>query len=100
MQEAPRWLRSGAQGSQSPNAELTGLDSSPQMVAAAQRDFPGCRWVVGDIASWSTAVSDSFDVVFSNAALQWVANHATAYPRLMQRVAPGGAFAAQVPNNL
>lgn len=38
-----------------------------------------------------------FDVVFSNAALQWVGEHATVFPLLMRRVAVGGALAVQMP---
>lgn len=82
-----------------PHAELTGLDSSPQMIEAARRDLPGCRWLVGDIAAWSADETDPFDVVFSNAALQWVPDHAAVYPRLMGQVAPSGALAVQVPFN-
>src|SRR5262249_37352599 len=40
------------------------------------------------------------DVVFSNAALQWVPDHAALFPRLLEQVASGGALASQVPANL
>ena len=83
-----------------PQAELTGLDSSPQMIEQARRDFPTCRWLVGEIASWSAAGSGRYDVIFSNAALQWVGDHATVFPQLISLVAPGGALAVQVPCNL
>jgi trans-aconitate 2-methyltransferase len=38
-----------------------------------------------------------FDIVFSNAALQWVPDHGQLFPRLFARVAPGGALAVQMP---
>jgi trans-aconitate 2-methyltransferase len=82
-----------------PQAELAGLDSSPQMIEQARRDFPKIRWLLGDITSWSAGPGPSFDVIFSNAALQWVPDHAMIYPQVMNRVAPGGAFAVQVPYN-
>ncbi len=41
-----------------------------------------------------------FDIVFSNAALQWLPYHDRLYPALFNRVAPGGALAIQVPANL
>lgn len=41
-----------------------------------------------------------YDVVFSNAALQWLPDHATLYPRLFSHVAPGGALAVQIPSSL
>lgn len=81
-----------------PGATLLGVDNSREMLASAQRDFPGPTWVEADIAFW--APNRTFDVVFSNATLQWVPDHATLLPRLFALVATDGAFAMQVPNNL
>jgi trans-aconitate 2-methyltransferase len=91
-----------------PDAEISGLDSSPEMIAAAKRDYPDRNWAVGDIASWPngdgrfdvTGGDRRFDIVFSNAAMQWVPDHAALYPRIFRRVAPGGALAVQVPCNI
>jgi trans-aconitate 2-methyltransferase len=82
-----------------PTAELTGLDSSPEMIDSARRAYPQGRWVVGDIAAWAAGDDGPFDVVFSNAALQWVDDHAATYPRLLGHAALGGALAVQMPNN-
>jgi trans-aconitate 2-methyltransferase len=82
-----------------PGAALSGLDSSDAMIAAARRDFPQWTWSVGDIAGWQ-GDGQSYDLVFSNAALQWVPDHARLLPRLLDRVAPGGALAVQVPANI
>ncbi len=81
-----------------PGAALLGVDNSAAMLASARRDFPAPTWVEADIASWTP--ERTFDVVFSNAALQWVPNHAALLPRLFASVATGGAFALQVPANL
>jgi trans-aconitate 2-methyltransferase len=83
-----------------PGAELTGLDSSSEMIDAARRALPECRWLASDIADWAATEREPFDVIFSNAALQWVSDHATIFPTLLERVAPGGALAVQMPNNL
>ncbi len=53
-----------------PQAEIAGLDSSPAMVARASGDFPQFEWIEGDVSAWQS--DEPFDVVFSNAALQWV----------------------------
>jgi trans-aconitate 2-methyltransferase len=80
-----------------PRAELTGIDNSPAMLAAARSAYPAGTWVDADIASW---VADRpFDVVFSNAALQWIPDHARLLPHLLEHVARGGALAVQVPAN-
>jgi trans-aconitate 2-methyltransferase len=81
-----------------PDAELTGLDSSEAMIAAARRNAPDRTWALGDIAGWKAETP--YDLVFSNAALHWVPDHAALYPHLVAQLAPGGALAVQVPNNL
>jgi trans-aconitate 2-methyltransferase len=39
-------------------------------------------------------------LIYSNAALQWVPDHATLYPELLSRVSAGGALAVQIPANI
>jgi trans-aconitate 2-methyltransferase len=81
-----------------PLAAVTGIDNSAAMLAAAQRGFPKQTWLQGDIARWQPEAP--FDVVFSNAALQWVSDHRREFPRLLTHVATGGALAVQMPANL
>ena len=83
-----------------PDAEIIGLDSSPEMIARARADAPTSRWIVGDIAAWAASEGDEFDVVFSNAALHWLPDYASLFPRILRHVAPGGAFAMQMPANV
>ncbi|MBN9517430.1 methyltransferase domain-containing protein [bacterium] len=78
-----------------PGADLTGLDNDPAMLTAARASDPGVRWVE-DSATWWTA-SAPYDVVFSNAALQWLPDHAGVLDRWFAAVAPGGALAVQLP---
>jgi trans-aconitate 2-methyltransferase len=79
-----------------PEAHVIGLDSSPQMIEAARADEPLEEWVVSGIEDWNP--SAPFDVVFSNAALQWLPNHAALVERLFGAVAPGGALGFQIPS--
>jgi trans-aconitate 2-methyltransferase len=81
-----------------PRAAIVGLDSSPEMIAAARSAHPDWRWQIGDIAAWTPA--ELHDVVFSNAALQWVPDHRRVVPHLLAQVAPGGALAIQLPAHL
>jgi len=80
-----------------PKADITGLDSSPDMIAAASKSYPHHEWLVGDITAWSAGIA--FDVVFSNAALQWVPSHEVLFPHLFAQVAPSGALAVQMPSH-
>lgn len=82
-----------------PGAEIAALDSSPEMIAAARKTLAGIQCSVGDISEWARTETQQFDIVFSNATLHWVPDHATIYPKLFDRVAPAGALAIQVPNN-
>ncbi len=78
-----------------PKADITGLDSSADMIAAASRSYPRHEWLIADIATWNAGMP--FDVVFSNASLQWVPNHSSLFPHLFAQVASGGALAVQIP---
>jgi trans-aconitate 2-methyltransferase len=81
-----------------PDADITGLDHSTSMIEVACREQPQRRWIVRDISDWAEGESERFDLVFSNAALQWVDDHETLYPKLMKRLRPGGALAVQIPS--
>jgi len=80
-----------------PNAAVTGIDSSAELLDAARRDHPGLEFVQADIANWT--VDATCDVVFANASLQWVGGHDRLMPRLFDQIEPGGVFAVQMPRN-
>jgi trans-aconitate 2-methyltransferase len=78
--------------------ETLGIDSSESMLArAAELHEPGLRFVNGDIATWTP--ERPYDVVFSNAALQWLDDHRTLFARIAGFLAPGGVLAVQLPSN-
>ncbi len=79
-----------------PEAEIVGLDNSAEMIEAARERYPEQEWLLADAATWSSA--KPFDVVFSNAALQWLPDHAALAARLFDLVAPSGALAIQIPS--
>ncbi|HSM85761.1 MAG TPA: methyltransferase domain-containing protein [Candidatus Limnocylindrales bacterium] len=80
-----------------PLADITGLDSSEEMLAQAQKAHPDWNWVRSYIERWQPEAP--YDLVFSNAAFHWVPDHGILFPRLFSGVAPGGALAVQMPNN-
>lgn len=80
-----------------PKAQVTGIDTSKAMLASARERLPGTAFEQGDIATWVPAVAP--DLIYANAALQWVAGHKTLVPRLFSLLAPGGVLAIQMPDN-
>jgi trans-aconitate 2-methyltransferase len=81
-----------------PQANISGIDSSSDMIEAARRRLPQVSFAVEDLQAWQGA--GPFDVILANAVLQWVAHHESLLPRLVGRLAPGGALAVQMPDNL
>ena len=81
-----------------PDAAVTGLDSSADMIEAARKRLPGVAFKVSDIAGWQT--DETYDLILANAVLQWLPNHAALMPALVGKLAPGGSLAVQVPDNL
>ncbi|WPN45969.1 MULTISPECIES: trans-aconitate 2-methyltransferase [unclassified Pseudomonas] len=79
-------------------ATVRGLDSSSDMIEAARKRLPQVKFDLADIDTWSE--SGPFDVIFANAVLQWVPDHATLLPSLVSKLAPGGSLAIQMPDNL
>jgi trans-aconitate 2-methyltransferase len=80
-----------------PQAEVVGLDSSPEMLAKARASGLPARWLEADLAGWVPA--GAFDLLYSNAALQWLPDHARLLPRLLDALPPGGVLAVQMPRN-
>jgi trans-aconitate 2-methyltransferase len=81
-----------------PGAEITGLDSSPEMIEAAQEYADGSlRFEVADLRTWTAKAP--VDVIVTNATLQWVPDHLDLLPRLVDALAPDGWLALQVPAN-
>ena len=83
-----------------PEAVISGLDSSADMVAAARKRLPALDFAVADIAAWNAPPAGKVDVILANASLQWLPDHATLYPHLAAQLAPGGCLAIQTPDSL
>lgn len=76
--------------------ETVGIDRSPAMLAeAAHQMEAGLRFALADIAAYEP--SAPVDLVFSNAALQWLPDHEALFARLARFLRPGGQLAVQLP---
>ena len=98
-----------------PGARVVGVDSSPDMLAKARQEAPRAQarmetpraqarmeaasvaFEQADIAHWSPPAPA--DLLFSNATLHWLDDHAALLPRLAAQLTPGGVLAIQMPDN-
>jgi trans-aconitate 2-methyltransferase len=79
-----------------PNSHVTGLDSSAQMLEKATSfSTPSLVFEQGD----QSQLAGQWDLIFSNAALQWSENHAELIPSLYEKLTPSGQIAVQIPSN-
>jgi len=81
-----------------PDAEVIGLDSSPNMLAQARARLPKCAFIQADLVSWTPPAGT--DLLFANASFQWLPDHPAVLRRLLQALSPGGVLAVQMPDNL
>jgi trans-aconitate 2-methyltransferase len=81
-----------------PAAHVVGVDNSPEMLTKAQPlTVPGrLEFVQADLALWSP--DQPVDLILSNAALHWIADHERLLTRLAGWLGPSGTLAVQMPN--
>jgi trans-aconitate 2-methyltransferase len=80
-----------------PQAQVVGLDSSPDMLRKAHERLPTCKFVQGDIATWTPEART--DLIFGNAVLQWLPDHPAIMRRLLAALPDAGVLAIQMPDN-
>ena len=76
-------------------ARVAGVDMSSDMLAKAAETPSRIEWIEADVAEWEP--NGAPELIYSNAALHWVDDHTTLFPRLFGFVAPGGCLAVQMP---
>lgn len=80
-----------------PSAQVYGVDNSKEMLAQAAAEPSRVHWIEADIRAWSPDKPP--DLIYSNATLQWIEDHAQLFPRLASYLKPGGCLAVQMPLN-
>jgi trans-aconitate 2-methyltransferase len=87
-----------------PTARITGYDNSPEMLDKARVEHAGptpdggrLDFAHADVRTW--APGQPYDLIVSNATLQWIPGHAERFGQWIAGLKPGGTFAFQVPGN-
>ncbi len=79
-----------------PASDIVGIDSSPEMISEAIRSFPDQHWQLGDIGTYRPM--RPVNVVFANAAFQWVDDHEKLIAHVWSYIAEKGVLAFQIPS--
>lgn len=82
-----------------PNAYILGIDNSSDMIKAAKRDYTDIDFKIYDASNDLSGLGNDFDIVFSNACIQWIPDHSKLLKNMMSLLKPGGVFAVQTPMN-
>jgi trans-aconitate 2-methyltransferase len=72
-----------------------GVDNSPAMIDRARKDFPHQEWRLLDAGT--DEIEGRFDIVFSNATIQWIPNHNVLLKKLHGLLTEKGVIAIQIP---
>src|SRR5215510_6146482 len=80
-----------------PNAEVIGVDSSPDMLRQARERLPAHTFVESDLSVWIPG--GDTNLLFGNAVFQWVPDHPNVLARLLQTLPSAGVLAVQMPDN-
>ena len=80
-----------------PGSNVLGIDSSEEMLGKSQAANGGTLLFECISIEDQLKKEQQWDVVFSNAALQWVPDHGTLFPQIISKIRPGGELLVQMP---
>ena len=80
-----------------PTAKIIGADNSDEMLKKARELYPDIEFIYLDANGDLNEVNEKFDIVFSNACIQWLPSHNELLPKLMTLLKPNGILAIQIP---
>ena len=78
-----------------PDSKITGIDNSPAMIERAKLDYPKQEWRLLDAGK--DEISGEFDIIFSNATIQWIPNHFELINKFKNILSENGIIAIQLP---
>jgi trans-aconitate 2-methyltransferase len=79
------------------DADVIGVDDSAEMLERTRGGRHNVHWLRHELATWVPRSAP--DLIYSNAALHWLGDHAGLFPKLLDFLAPGGVLAVQMPSN-
>ena len=80
-----------------PDARVTGADLSESMLAAARQSHPELDFIRFDASKDFGRLESGYDIVFSNACIQWIPDHPVLLRNMLGALKAGGVLAVQTP---
>ncbi|MBB4805190.1 trans-aconitate 2-methyltransferase [Chryseobacterium defluvii] len=81
------------------NSQIIGIDSSEEMLGKAKYFETSRLSFVKRSIEDQLNQNDTFDLIISNAAIQWCSNHQQLFPGIISKIKNGGQLAVQTPSN-
>jgi len=78
-----------------PDSQIIGVDNSPAMIEKAKKDYPNQNWQILDAGT--DEIEGNFDIVFSNATIQWIPDHPKLFRKFYNLLSANGVLAIQIP---
>ena len=82
-----------------PDADILGIDFSADMIERAKKDHADIRFEQWDADVFTQEANQKFDLIFSNACLQWLPNQYKTITNLYELLNEDGMMAVQIPCN-
>lgn len=82
-----------------PNAHICGIDNSKDMIDNAKKTYSNIDFMLLDASSDLKSLNEHYDIVFSNACLQWIPNHNKLLGEMIELLTDNGILAVQIPMN-
>jgi Trans-aconitate methyltransferase len=82
-----------------PHAQIIGADNSTSIIEKASKQYPAFDFRLCDANKDLASLGQDFDIVFSNACIQWIPNHPALIKNLFALLNLNGVLAVQVPMN-
>jgi len=79
------------------NARIIGADSSDDMLIKARKDYPEFEFIKLDAEKELDTLKEKYDIVYSNACIQWIPYHKNLIPKLFNLLSENGSLAIQIP---
>lgn len=81
------------------NAKILGIDNSEDMINTAREEYPQIEFMLCDAGKELNVINERFDIVFSNACIQWILDHKNLLKSMMNLLNEDGFMAVQIPMN-